>query len=70
MMRACPRAGRVTRAARPDRHRLEAGGDGGFTLDITIPANTQGRLHARARAAQVSEGGRPIAGRAEIKPVG
>jgi alpha-L-rhamnosidase len=46
------------------------GGDGSFTLDITIPANTQGRLHLPARAAaQVSEGGRPIAGRAEIKPV-
>lgn len=46
------------------------GGDGVFTLDITIPANTQGRLHLPARSlAQVSEGGRPIAGRPEITPV-
>jgi alpha-L-rhamnosidase len=36
------------------------GKDGGFTLDVTIPANTRGTLHLPARhLAQVSEGGRP-----------
>jgi alpha-L-rhamnosidase len=46
------------------------GKDGGFTLDVTIPANTRGTLHLPARhLAQVSEGGRPVAGRGGIKPL-
>ncbi|WP_245653811.1 alpha-L-rhamnosidase [Novosphingobium rosa] len=46
------------------------GSDGSFTLDLTVPANTRCTLHLPARgAAQVSESARPVAGRAEFKPV-
>jgi alpha-L-rhamnosidase len=45
------------------------GAGGTFTLDIAIPANTRCALHLPARTlAQVSEGGRAVAGRVGMKP--